>query len=82
MSTDDLISHTHGDGNCHLSDDLLKRLKEIDDTFKVTFLVHDELGFECREENREAIVQALQDDMLEQWKLSRIDMTVDWKVEF
>lgn len=77
-----MIQHTHGDGNCHFPDDLLKRLKEIDDTFKVTFLAHDEIGFECRDEHREAIVQALQDDMLEQFKLSRIEMTVDLKVEF
>ena len=81
MSTDDLIPHTHSDGNCHFPTQLMERCRELDDTFKVTFLVHDSIEFECREENREAIMSLMMDHMRAVLEAGYVTLDVKMKVD-
>lgn len=50
--------------------------------FKITFLLYDEISFECKEGNHEAIMQLMQDHMLAVLESGHVVMTVDTKVEF
>jgi DNA polymerase I-like protein with 3'-5' exonuclease and polymerase domains len=75
-------AHDHSDGNCHYPTQLMERCRELDPTFKVTFLVHDEIQFECREENREAIMDLMMDHMKAVLKEGHVTLDVKMRVEF
>ena len=78
----DRLQRTHGDGNCCFPTQLLERIRELDPMFKITFLLYDEISFECKEGNHEAIMQLMQDHMLAVLESGHVVMTVDTKVEF
>ncbi len=78
----DKLQHTHAEGNCHFPTQLLERCREVDPDFKVTFLVHDEIAFECHDENHDAIVQLMQDYMMAELEGGHVTLTVNMRIEF
>lgn len=53
------LEDCNAQGNDWYPQAVIEKCLAIDSTFKVTFLVHDEIAFECKEENWEAIRRVL-----------------------
>jgi len=82
MPMTEKLQHTHAEGNCHFPTQLMERCKELDETFKVVFLVHDDIRFECRKENREAIMELMVDHTCAVLKEGHATLDVNMKVSF